>query len=138
MSMSTPPHSHNTTDSDSSSGNATDSSMTTPRKPLSRVKNACQFCKTHKVACTDERPCVQCIHHGVECIATQRKKRRSNLPKGRPLFHCMFVVTEFKKLCFLYCLGTFNLHDLRVFRSAHSLNSLSDSCRNKNWFTKQL
>jgi dihydrodipicolinate synthase/N-acetylneuraminate lyase len=43
----------------------------------SRVKNACQFCKSHKVACTDERPCIQCVHHGVECIATQRKKRKS-------------------------------------------------------------
>src|SRR5687768_9744470 len=82
--MSTSPHSQTTTtEVDYSLGNATESNNSTPRKSQSRVKNACQFCKTHKVACTDERPCVQCIHHGVECIATQRKKRRSNIPKGK-------------------------------------------------------
>eukprot|EP01125_Pyxidicula_operculata_P020601 TRINITY_DN7646_c0_g1_i1.p1 TRINITY_DN7646_c0_g1~~TRINITY_DN7646_c0_g1_i1.p1 ORF type:complete len:452 (+),score=85.69 TRINITY_DN7646_c0_g1_i1:48-1403(+) len=47
-------------------------------KKRTQVKVACAHCRKCHLACDPQRPCKQCLKHGVECIDTPRKKQKTD------------------------------------------------------------
>lgn len=50
------------------------------RRNLPRASHACEWCRTKKVRCDQQQPCVNCIKHSIHCeYGTQRRSGRKEL-----------------------------------------------------------
>ncbi|KAH8805124.1 hypothetical protein F5884DRAFT_440910 [Xylogone sp. PMI_703] len=44
----------------------------------SQLKQACDYCRLHRVRCDNKTPCSQCIAHDTECLFSQGRRKRGD------------------------------------------------------------